>query len=341
MADRKERTPVFEHLARLPVAASELVQLDPGHLGLTRIDVRGRDSFIVRARTGARSIWTTVPEADWIGYTIPISWKGDYLLNGMSATRTTVFKIDGANEYDVVAQSRDFITVGLRRSVLARTISGLIGRDFAIAFDMHRQLHVPEAHRQRLLAIVRKVIAGASSNGSGNTIHRLPRSIEVAFIEAIADWTVETDQLNTSESVSHKNELRIFRDSICKIREADHSLLTIADLCQLVGVGKSRLHQAFSETYGISPGAYLHRLRLTSIREKLLSDEAPPRSVKDVAIQHGFLSSGQFARTYREMFGELPGQTLRKQMASSGSDRRRTPRIRVRRHPSLTSNANS
>jgi AraC-like DNA-binding protein len=299
------------------------------------MDVRGRDSFIVRARTGARSIWTTVPEANWIGYTIPVTWEGDYLLNGMRATRTTVFKLDGANEYNVVAESRDFITVGLRRSVLARTISGLIGRDFAIAVDMHRQLQVPEVHRQRLLAIVWKLIAGASSNGSGNSFHRLPRSIEGAFIEAIADWTVKKDQLNTSEPVARKSELKIVRDSMCKIREADHSLLTIADLCHMLGVGKSRLHQAFSETYGISPGAYLHRLRLTAIREKLLSEEAPPRNVKEVAIQYGFLSSGQFARTYREMFGELPGQTLKTRMASSGSVHRYSLRTRMRHDPGL------
>jgi hypothetical protein len=90
-------------------------------------------------------------QTDWIGYSIPITWKGDYLLNGMSATRNTVFKLDGAHEFDVVAESRDFITFGVRRSVLSRMISGLIGRDFAISVDTYRQLHVPEAHRQRLL----------------------------------------------------------------------------------------------------------------------------------------------------------------------------------------------
>jgi AraC-like DNA-binding protein len=312
MADWKERAPNLECLERLPVAASQLVQLDTGHLGLARIDVRGRYSFIVRIMTGARSIWTSVPEADWIGYTIPITWKGDYLLNGMSATRTTVFSLDGANEFDVVAESRDFITVGIRRSVMSRTISGLIGRDFAIAVDTHRQLHVPEAHRERLLGILWKPLARwAPSNGSEATFGRLPPSVEVAMIEAIADWTIEADQLNNSETVNRKSELRIVRDSIREIREADCSLLTIADLCHMAGVGKSRLHQAFSEIYGISPGTYLYQLRLTSIREKLLSEEAPPRSVKDVAIQHGFLSSGQFARAYRNMFGELPSQTLR------------------------------
>jgi AraC-like DNA-binding protein len=311
MADWKERAPNLECLERLPVTASALVQLDPGHLGLSRIEVRGRDSFVVRLMTGARSIWTSVPEADWIGYSIPITWKGDYLLNGMSATRTTVYKLDGANEFDVVAESREFITVGVRRSVLARMISGLIGRDFTIAFDTHRQLHVPEAHRDRLLGILCKPLEWAQPNGSEATFGRLPRSVEVAMIEAIADWTIEADQLNNIETVNRKSEMNIFRDSIRGIMEADSSDLTIADLCHMAGVGKSRLHQAFSEIYGISPGAYLYRLRLTSIREKLLSEEAPPRSVKDVAIQHGFLSSGQFARAYRDMFGELPSLTLR------------------------------
>jgi len=311
MADWRGRASNLEYLERIPTVYSSLVQLDPGHLGLARIEVRGRDSFVVRIRTGARSIWTSVPQTDWVGYSIPITWKGDYLLNGMSATRNTVFKLDGAHEFDVVAECRDFITFGIRRSVLSQMISGLIGRDFAISVDTYRQLHVPEAHRERLLGILWKPLAWAPSNGSGATFGRLPRSVEVAMIEAIADWTIEADQLNYSETVNRQSELRIVRDSLRNIREADSSLLTIADLCQMAGVGKSRLHQAFSDIYGMSPGAYLHRLRLTSIRETLLSEEAPPRSVKDVAIQHGFLSSGQFARAYKNMFGELPSQTLR------------------------------
>jgi AraC-like DNA-binding protein len=311
MADFTEQEALPECLQRLPVAASQLVQLDPGHLSLARREVRGRDSVVIRLATGARSMWTTVPERDWIAYTIPITWKGDYLLNGMSATRTSVFRIDGTNEYDVVAESRKFFTVGIRRSVLARTISGLIGRDFAIAVDTHRQLHVPEAHRERLLAILLKPLAWAPSNGSEATFARLPRSVEVEMIEAIADWTIAADQLSKGETVNRKSEMRIVRDAINKTIKADPSVLTISILCKMAGVGKSRLHQAFSEIYGVSPGAYLYRLRLTSIREKLLSGEAPPKSIKDVAIQHGFLSSGQFARAYRNMFGELPSQTLR------------------------------
>jgi hypothetical protein len=110
MADRKERALNLQCLARLPVTASETVQLDRGHLGLTSSEVRGRDSFIIRSMTGARSIWTTAPEADWIGYMIPITWKGEFILNGMGATRTTIFRLDGENEFDFVAKQRHAIT---------------------------------------------------------------------------------------------------------------------------------------------------------------------------------------------------------------------------------------
>ncbi|WP_346893865.1 helix-turn-helix domain-containing protein [uncultured Roseibium sp.] len=310
MADLEERSSNLEYLERLPTVYSAIVQLDPGHLGLTSVEVRGRDSFIIRSMTGARSIWTTVPEADWVGYIIPITWKGEFILNGMSATPYTVFSLDGAHEFDFVAEHRDAITVGIRKSVLSRTISGLIGRDFSLDADTHRQQYIPTSYREWLLRLFRKPLACASSKGPGATFGRLPRSVELATIEATADWIIETAQLKISETANSRRELKIVRDSIRKIRGADCSLVTVADLCHMSGVGKSRLHQAFSDIYRMSPGAYLHRLRLTSIREKLLSEEAPPRSVKDVAIQHGFLSSGQFARAYRGMFGELPSQTL-------------------------------
>jgi hypothetical protein len=206
MGDWQRRGLNLKYLERIPTRYSSLVQLNPGHLGLARIEVRGQDSFIVRITTGARSIWTSVPEVDWVGYSIPITWKGDYLLNGMSATRNTVFKLDGAHEFDVVAESRDFVTCGIRRSVLSRMISGLIGRDFAISVNTYRQLQVPEAHRDRLLGILCKPLAWAPSNGSAATFGRLPRSVEVATIEAIANWTIEADQVNYSETVIRKAE---------------------------------------------------------------------------------------------------------------------------------------
>jgi hypothetical protein len=48
MGDWQRRGLNLKYLERIPTRYSSLVQLDPGHLGLARIEVRGQDSFIVR-----------------------------------------------------------------------------------------------------------------------------------------------------------------------------------------------------------------------------------------------------------------------------------------------------
>jgi len=48
LGDWQRRGLNLKYLERIPTRYSSLVQLDPGHLGLARIEVRGQDSFIVR-----------------------------------------------------------------------------------------------------------------------------------------------------------------------------------------------------------------------------------------------------------------------------------------------------
>ncbi len=310
MVDWKDRTPFYDYLSRLPVEESVLVQLEPGDLGLSSIDVRGRESFIVRFKTGARSIWTMVPEPQWVGFLVPISWAGEYLLNGMAAKPNSVFQLDGTQEYDTVTEQRDAVTVGVRRSVLASAAAALTGGEYQIRAPSQKKMDVPAKYRRHLISILSKAIAASPISASGDHFQSMPRTIETDMVSAIADWMIQMDDLDTYHLVANRSDLKIVRDAKDAIRQAGHANLSIADLCQAAGVNKSRLHQAFSEVQGVSPGDYLYRTRLTYSREFLLKSERVGQSVKDIAIKHGFLSSGQFARAYRSMFGELPSETM-------------------------------
>lgn len=310
MVDWKEKTPFSGYLSRLPVTASDLVQVEPGELGLASIDVRGRDSFIIRFKTHARSIWTMVPERDWVGFLVPISWAGDYRLNGISARKNSVFHLDGAHAYDVVAERRDAVTVGIRRPVLAKAVAGLIGHEFPLEEGWHRMLELSDQCRRQLLSILWKTIACASVEGPEAGVLKLPRATEKNMIASVADWLIGLEDPKCYELTERRSDLKIVRDAIEVIHRDGKAALSVVDLCHMVGVKKSRLYEAFSDSHSISPGQYLYRHRLTSARERLLSPDGGGRSVKDAAIQHGFLSSGQFARAYRSMFGELPSETL-------------------------------
>jgi AraC family ethanolamine operon transcriptional activator len=82
------------------------------------------------------------------------------------------------------------------------------------------------------------------------------------------------------------------------------------ELCRALGVSPATLADAFRATLTVSPHRYLKLRRLNLVRAALLRNDGPPPLVKTVALSHGFWHLGQFARDYREQFGESPSETL-------------------------------
>jgi len=84
---------------------------------------------------------------------------------------------------------------------------------------------------------------------------------------------------------------------------------TLSELAQLAGVSGRRLQQGFREHLGTTPGAYVRTVRLDRAHDDLVGGAA---SVAEAAHRWGFANLGRFAQAYRERFGEVPSQTLRR-----------------------------
>ncbi|WP_237216794.1 helix-turn-helix domain-containing protein [Falsiroseomonas oryziterrae] len=104
--------------------------------------------------------------------------------------------------------------------------------------------------------------------------------------------------------------LRVFRQSEDLLQANISRPIYRDDLCVALGVSRRKLHDAFAATVGMSPPAYLKLRRLVLVRRALRSDGEDAPLVKSVALSHGFWHLGHFARDYRQMFGELPSQTI-------------------------------
>jgi len=63
---------------------------------------------------------------------------------------------------------------------------------------------------------------------------------------------------------------------------------------------------------GLTPVAYLTRLRLHRVRRALLAATHGSATVSALALNWGFWHFGDFSRAYKECFGELPSETLRR-----------------------------
>ena len=139
------------------------------------------------------------------------------------------------------------------------------------------------------------------NDDSGSLDEKL--GLSVLRILASEDWPAE-DKNRTQQSRLLKRSLEILNDH-------DNLPIGVTELCQAVGTSLSTLNRLFTARFDMTPKAYIRARCLSAVRDELAT---APCGEKVVAIANrwGFWHMGQFARDYREMFGELPSATLKK-----------------------------
>ena len=90
-----------------------------------------------------------------------------------------------------------------------------------------------------------------------------------------------------------------------------HRSLTISEIAEAVGISVRALQYGFQQTRGMTPNAYLGRIRLDAVHTELSHPENT-LSVGDVALKWGFLHMGRFSQLSRQAFGGYPSETLRR-----------------------------
>lgn len=91
--------------------------------------------------------------------------------------------------------------------------------------------------------------------------------------------------------------------------------LRLSDLCSHARIQARSLEYGFREIVGLSPIAYVKRLRLNAVRRSLSHRMPSERSITEIAMDQGFWHLSQFAIDYRKLFGELPSVTRKRALA--------------------------
>ena len=89
--------------------------------------------------------------------------------------------------------------------------------------------------------------------------------------------------------------------------------VTLADLCQHLGVSARSLQLVFKNHLGQSPMGYLRDIRLDAVRDTLKQAQPGDKTtVVGVAERFGFFHMGHFCAHYQRRFGEAPSEVLRR-----------------------------
>jgi AraC-like DNA-binding protein len=93
--------------------------------------------------------------------------------------------------------------------------------------------------------------------------------------------------------------------------------LTLDDLCNASGLGRSALSQMFKHQLGVSPMAWVASQRLDRIRAALMTNTDRQLSVTELASSWGIAHLGRFSGSYAKRFGETPRATRQRALAQS------------------------
>lgn len=88
--------------------------------------------------------------------------------------------------------------------------------------------------------------------------------------------------------------------------------ISIQHIAKKFKLSERTLRNYFQNELNTSPKKYLIVLRLTKIRDELKVLSREKGVLEKTARRFGFHHMGQFSKAYKDFFGELPSQSLRK-----------------------------
>jgi AraC family ethanolamine operon transcriptional activator len=121
---------------------------------------------------------------------------------------------------------------------------------------------------------------------------------------------VQQEQLKTPVKAFRRS--RLVKQANDYMQAHIDQALTLTGLCQALGTSSRALCYGFQEMFGMSPMAYLKILRLQGAHRTLRASDPDTKTVAEIASQFGFWHLGYFAHDYKQMFGELPSETLKR-----------------------------
>ncbi len=101
---------------------------------------------------------------------------------------------------------------------------------------------------------------------------------------------------------------------LLEVHKDQHIL--VEELAAAVGVSVQTLRRAFNDYFGVGPSRYLQLRQIHQVHHVLWAAQPDAVSVSDVMVAYGVWHFSRFASRYRQVFGELPSETLRKKRGS-------------------------
>ena len=120
-----------------------------------------------------------------------------------------------------------------------------------------------------------------------------------------------TDGSGTSQPLPAPSRRRLVARALEVLHATPDEPVSVASVCDTLGVTERMLQRAFQDCLGIGLRAYERERRLRGVHGAILA-EGNRRSITDIAMSFGFWHLGRFSGAYAALFGCVPTETRRR-----------------------------
>lgn len=195
----------------------------------------------------------------------------------------------------------------IKTTALDKALLSLLGAKprGALTFDPLAPAIQPSAQVLRdLTMFLAKQLNSAAAQLPSAMVLELEQALIVAFLSAHRHSFTELFEGTAKEAAP-----RVVRLAEEYIEASWNRAITIEELAAQTNTSIRSLFREFKKSRGYSPMTFAKTVRLRRANQ-ILQVPTQRTSVSEVAFKCGFGNLGHFARDYREMFAELPSETL-------------------------------
>jgi AraC-like DNA-binding protein len=224
-------------------------------------------------------------------------------------TRAAVYRPIGDIDLYWAADCR-LLSVKVERAALERELDAALDRQVITPLPLGASFDLVTGPGRTWAAIVRLLhteLCGADGLGREPRMAARWRDLVVSGLAL----TVEHPYGEEPAGLQGPRRPRPVKRTLDAMHAEPWRAFRTGDLAEIAGVGVRELQQSFRQHVGMSPLAYLRRLRLDGVHAELSRADSGKVSVSEVAYRWGFTHLGRFAGAYQARYGVPPSQTLK------------------------------
>lgn len=254
--------------------------------------------FALRKKTFPRTLLVSKTSADWLRLSVRTSGEKFTSVSpnlGQKYESAVVFSPSDKNITVYNSPNHSYLSLGIRRDMISEPIQEQLNRVIdPIKLSIS---HVGSQFRESLIESISTLLEQPVDPDDFN------QKIE-GYFSSTLDEVEATKQTHTSD-----NRARIIAHAIDIIVKSDGKKITMGLLAEACHCSIRTLEYAFKSRLELSPKEFLTYFRLNCYRERILA--SPSTTLSELAYDLQFKHLGNLAKNYRNLFGNLPSDSVR------------------------------